>query len=433
MKKLLFLCTFFAVLFGNTVSYAQNEDNITLKVGLYYDDTALESLTLEAEGGFNYGIFNDTFETQGTWEETVLNITVSKNTVIINESRNAENEIAIYPANEVLKINGSQYRGGVILRAVNSRITVINCVELEEYLYGVIGSEMPSSWNIEALKAQAVCARSFATTNINKHASSGFNLCATTNCQVYKGLSAETESTVRAIDETKSELLMYDDAVAETMFFSCSGGHTADVKNVWGSDIPYLRGVEDSYENPETTPKHSWSAKLSADDIKEALKKIEIDIGDITNVEAELDNSEHVYKLTITGTEGEHTLKNLNVCSVFASYGVQSHKYTVAPYGENTKELYAKSSKDTTPLSISYAVDSSGNTKKISLPLTVLSAGGKTEIKQGTASGYIFNGGGWGHGVGMSQYGAKGMAENGFTYEEILYHYYPGTYLKQLR
>lgn len=430
MKKILFLCALFAVLFIHTVSYAEGDDKITLKVGLYYDDTALTALTLESDGGFNYGISEEESEAQDTLEENTLNITASENTIVINETHNADTQLAVYPKSGFIKINGAKYRGGVLLKVEASKITVINIIDLEEYLYGVIGSEMPSSWNIEALKAQAVCARSFAVANINKHASKGFNLCATTNCQVYKGVSAETESTVKAVDETSGKLLMYDGDVAETLFFSCSGGHTADVKNVWGSDIPYLRGVEDPYEDPDTTPRHSWSAKLSADDIKEALGKIEVNIGDITDVEAELDDSEHVCALTITGTEGTHTLKNLNVCSVFASYGVQSHKYTVTPYGSDSKELYAKSAKEESAVSTVYAVDASGKINKISLPMTVLSANGKSEMSSGTASGYIFNGGGWGHGVGMSQYGARGMAENGFTYDEILYHYYPGTYLE---
>lgn len=417
-------------LFATTISYAGNSEITTVKVGLFYEESALENLTLETDDAFSYGMFDDEFEMLGSFEEKILNIKALDNTVVINETQNADGEISIYSNDGIIKINDVSYRGGVILKAENSKLTVINFVSLDEYLYSVIGSEMPSSWHIEALKAQAICARGFAVTNINKHSSKGFNLCATTNCQVYRGVASETESTIKAVNDTNGELLMFEDAPAQTLFFSCSGGHTADVKNVWGSEIKYLRGVADTYEDPETTPRHKWSAKVSNDDIKEALEALEIDIGDIKELKSETDNTGRVYKLTIVGTKGEHVLKNTGTAGFFGSYGVLSNKYSVTPYGEDRKELYAKSFKENKQIAGYHVIDASGEIIEISMPFTILSQKGKTTISQGTPSGYIFNGGGWGHGVGMSQYGAKGMADNGFTYDEILYHYYPGTYLK---
>lgn len=431
MKKLLFLCVILAVIFSYTVSYAESSEISTIKVGLYYDTSALESLTLEAENGFEYGVFTDNFESAGILEETALYINATENTIVINEALNAEEQIAIYPVSGFLKINGSSYRGGVLLKAVNSKITVINIINIEDYLYGVIGGEMSSSWNIEALKAQAVCARNFTITNINKHSSLGFNVCATTNCQVYKGVSAESESVIQAVNETNGNILMYEDTIAETLYYSCSGGYTADVKNVWGSDIPYLRGVEDPYEDSETTPRHSWSAKLSNAEIKEALEKAEIFIGDVSNLKAETDHTGRVYSLTITGTDGEYTLKNLSTASVFGSYGVLSNKYSITPYGNSMAELFLKSAnKKTSQASEYYVIDGSGEIQKIDMPFSVLSSTILTKINPPSANGYLFNGGGWGHGVGMSQYGAKGMADSGFTYDVILDHYFPGTHLE---
>jgi len=431
LKKLLFLCIILSAIFSYTVSYAESSEISTIKVGLYYDASALESLTLESRGGFDYGIFTDSFESAGMWEETALNITATGNTLIINETLNADEQIAIYPLAEFLEINNYPYRGGVLLKAVDSKINVINIVNIEEYLYGVIGSEMPSSWNIEALKAQAVCARNFTITNINKHASLGFNVCATTNCQVYKGVFAESESVIRAVNETKGNILMYEDSLAQTLYYSSSGGHTADVKNVWGNDIPYLRGVEDPYEDPETTPRHTWSAKLSNAEIKEALEKAEIFIGDITDLKTETDTTGRVYSLTVTGTDGEYTLKNLSTASVFGSYGVLSNKYSITPYGDSQIELFLKSSnRKLSQASEYYVIDGSGEIQKINIPFSVLSSTILTKINPPSANGYLFNGGGWGHGVGMSQYGAKGMADNGFTYDVILDHYFPGTHME---
>lgn len=430
LKRVLFLVAFFAAVFLTIISYADSFEITTVKVGLFYEDSALDNLTLETDDAFSYGMFDGEFEILGSLEEKILNINALESTVVINETQNADGEIAIYSNDGIIKINSVSYRGGVILKAENSKLTVINFVGLDEYLYSVIGSEMPSNWDIEALKAQAVCARGFAVTNINKHLTKGFNLCATTNCQVYKGIVSETESTIKAVDDTKGELLMFEDAPAQTLFFSCSGGHTADVKNVWGSEIEYLRGVEDPYEDPETTPRHTWSAKVSNEDIKETLEALEVDIGEIKELKSETDNTGRVYKITIVGTDGEHVLKNSGTAGFFGSYGVLSNKYTVTPYGEDRKELYAKSFKEKKQLNAYHVIDANGEIKEISMPLTILSQKGKSTISQGTPSGYIFNGGGWGHGVGMSQYGAKGMAENGFTYDKILYHYYPGTYLK---
>lgn len=430
MKKLLVILMTALTLFTNTISYAKQSDYSTVTVGLFYGETALDALTLSTSDGFLYGEFDDEFEEDDGFNENVLTITAEDTALKINDAVTFEREVSLLPNDGIISINSSKYRGGVILKAENSKITVINFLSLEEYLYGVIGSEMPSKWDIEALKAQAVCARSFAVTNSDKHLKEGFNLCPTTNCQVYRGIAAEDNSTIKAVDETEGELLMYDGKVAEALFFSSSGGHTADVKNVWGSEIPYLRGVEDTYEAKDS-PRHSWSATLSNEDIKEALKKIEIDIGDIKELKATTDKTGRTYNLEIIGTKGTHTLKRTGTASPFASYGVISNKFTVTPYGKDVKKFYALSSSGrAVEVPKLYAINLSEKVLDLTLPVTILSASGKTTVEEGAPSGYIFNGGGWGHGVGMSQYGAKGMAEAGYDYDEILAHYYPGTYLE---
>jgi len=423
------------MLSGYTVSYAQYEEISTIKVGLYYGSTAQDTITLEADGGFNYGAFPGYFEHQGAFAETALSFSASDNILVANGVLSLGSEMALYPAAGYIRINGSAYRGGVLLRAEGAKITVINLVNIEEYLYGVVGNEMSASWNIEALKAQAVCARNFAMTNINKHASLGFNLCASTNCQVYRGLASEYDSVIRAVNETKGNLLMYNGSLAETLYFSCSGGHTANVKNVWGSDVPYLRGVEDPYENPSTTPRHSWSATLSSEDIKAALANSNIFIGDITGISTETDNTGRVYLLTVTGTMGSHTFKNSGTASPFSSYGVLSNKFSVTSDSsfQSAIKLFLKSGYQTVEASEYYVIDGTGSVQPAPMPFIAISANGKVSLNpfvSSAPSSYTFSGGGWGHGVGMSQYGAKGMADSGFTYSQILSHYYPGTYLE---
>lgn len=441
MKKIIFVFSMLAILCVSLTVHAADSKYRYVKVGLQYGDGAAQTASLECDGGFSAGFTEDgVFVENEVYDcaavsvsaeaDGSINITLPDGTV--KNAVTDENRIfTVYPVDGFLKINGSSYRGAAMfLNFGGGSLTVINYLGLEEYLYGVISSEMPSSWNIEALKAQAVCARSFAVTNWSKHSSYGFNVCRTTNCQVYGGISAETESSVRAADETSGELLMYDGAVAQTLFFSASGGYTADVKNVWGSEVPYLRGVEDPYENPSEASKHTWTATLTASEIKTALSAIGVDIGDITDIAAEIDDTTHVYKLIINGTDGTYTLKNQSVCSVFASFGVQSQKYTVTPYGGGAEALYAISVDKTERIDIFNAISSDGQIIEVQGHFALMASSGMYTPAVGIPEGYIFNGGGWGHGVGMSQYGAKGMADNGYTYDKILYHYYPGTYLE---
>lgn len=441
MKKLIFIFSMLAILCVSTTAHAIDSKYQYIKVGLQYGDSAAATASLECDGGFSVGFIVDgVFNESEVYDCTSvvisaeadgsINIILSDGT-IKNTLTDEKNIFTVYPKSGFLKINGSSYRGAAMLLNFGGKsLTVINYLGLEEYLYGVISSEMPSSWNIEALKAQAVCARSFAVTNWSKHASYGFNVCKTTNCQVYGGISSETQSSVRAADETVGKLLMYDGAVAQTLFFSTSGGYTADVKNVWGSSVPYLCGVEDPYENPSEASRHTWTATLSTADIKTSLSSIGVDIGDIIDISAEIDDTTHVYKLDISGTDGSYTLKNQSVCSVFSSFGVQSQKYTITPYGGGMEALYAVSADKTERIDKFNVITSDGSITDVQMPTALMAASGLYVPDSGTPEGYIFNGGGWGHGVGMSQYGAKGMADNGYTYDKILYHYYPGTYLE---
>ncbi len=416
-------------LFSLNAKAAQSSD---IRVGLYYASTAPSSVTISGNG-LQYGSLTNTFVLEEDLSSNGITLSLTEEFTFTDGTRTygaPQSEIAIATSDGQISIEGKKYRGYVVLKPQSDgKITVINSLSVDEYLYGVIGSEMPSSWNIEALKAQAVCARCFALTNMNKHVGYGFNVCSTTNCQVYGGIASETESTRRAVDETAGKILKYNGQIAQTVFFSCSGGHTADVRNIWGGDFPYLYGVDDPYENEDNTPRHSWVATLTNDDIKASLNKIGVDVGDIVSVETAIDASQHVYELTVTGTNGKHTLKKQDTCSVFASYGLMSTKYTVAPYGSNASSVYAISSTGTSLSSPAFALSSSVKTA-MENGFSVLSSSGKSAVSSGGAKGYIFNGGGWGHGVGMSQYGANAMAANGFKYDDILYHYYPGTNLE---
>ena len=136
------------------------------------------------------------------------------------------------------------YRGELIVYAYNKKLTVINRLPMEEYLLGVVPSEMPVSWNIEALKAQAIAARSYATANMNKRGSRGYDLVDTPLDQVYGGASAETKKTNLAVIETKGIVLTYKGKVIPAYYHASSGGRTVSSGAAWATDMPYLKSVK---------------------------------------------------------------------------------------------------------------------------------------------------------------------------------------------
>ena len=135
------------------------------------------------------------------------------------------------------------YRGEFIIENRNGELTIVNSVPLEEYILGVVPSEMPSKWNYEALKAQAIAARSYAIANRGKRASRGYDLKDTPEDQAYGGASAETSSTNSAVMETKGIVITYNRKVIPAYYSSSAGGHTQNAGAVWNKDLPYLKSV----------------------------------------------------------------------------------------------------------------------------------------------------------------------------------------------
>ena len=328
---------------------------------------------------------------------------------------------------QVIKVNGVRYRGGIEVRRIKgSDMTVINVLPLEHYLYGVVPAEIEASSHPEALKAQAVVARTYTLNNLGKHGNLGFDLCNTTHCQVYKGVSAEADSTNEAVDDTEGETVMYKGERAQVFYFSSSGGRTEDVENVWSTPLPYLRSVEDKYESGKST-NYIWESTYSAAKIKEIMLERGYDLGDIVSVKiTKTAPSGRVTELVIKGTKGERVYTKSGCRSVFRTLCSQWYTITTdadvsvkAGDGENVKTTLAGSK-----------VITAGGVKTLDAggkPLIVVGAKNSKRSVSATPQVYTFSGRGWGHGVGMSQEGAKGMANAGFKYDEILRHYFQGT------
>ena len=146
-------------------------------------------------------------------------------------------------------------------------------VDLEDYVKCVIPWEMSKDWPVEALKAQAVCARTYAVCQ-TKHRAQGFDICATTHCQVYQGTAASGANSDAAVDQTAGEFLYYSGRlVQEAVYYSSNGGASEDSLNVWGNDVGYLKGKIDPYEGKIASiiPRYNWSTTFTASELTTLL------------------------------------------------------------------------------------------------------------------------------------------------------------------
>lgn len=367
---------------------------------------------------------------------------------------------------------GYRYYGGFRYERIGGGdLTVVNIVDLETYIKGVVPYEMSSSWPLEALKVQAVCARSYAYINIHsgKHTSYHFDVCNTTDCQAYYGAGTNsssyqaTERTDRAVDETAGEYAWYDGQVIEAFYSSSHGGASESVYNVWGTSLeqyPYLCGVEDPYEADMASKNSysSWTVSYSSSELAQRLENYGYDASSgielLTLTYSDLGN---VIQVRVNYRDGgSDTIRPSSMRSVF---GISSIRFTVNGQAASSGSGTTSSSGGGLTANGSTSLDSQGTYTVISgsgslsqagldglyaisgsgsiTPAEDAASGGGsgTDTPTGTqvtvsGSSYSFQGSGNGHQLGLSQYGAWAMAERGFTYDEIIEFYYPGTYVR---
>ncbi len=381
------------------------------------------------------------------FSENAISITNSQSGKILFVGDHKTNLPLVFSADfpnddTLLTISGSAkgtYRGGFqCMPNQEGALTVVNIVPVEDYLYSVVCREMSSSWPIEALKTQAVCARNFALGRINYHKSYGFDVCRTVCCQAYSSTADQSESVHTAVDETRGELLFHEDDLVQAVYSSSMGSCTENVKNVWGSSFPYLVSVDNPYEDTENIYNGKWTKTLTKSRATEIMKNSGNDVGDVISITAlEYTDAGRVLRLQVKGTAGEKVFERERCRTIF-SEATYSQKYTVSQGGITTYPVVKvyDGNKVQSKTMTSVSVLTGSNTKKTVSNTFVASNGTKsrtytTQKTEGDANTFVFSGEGWGHGVGMSQYGAKGMAEAGFGYEDILTHYYSGTHIEK--
>ena len=391
--------------------------------------------------------------------DTGVLVTVTKTTEILFEfDDHGGSDLGVEPIGwddgPVTWFKGYKYRGGFSYpRTAGGDLSVINYVDLEDYVKGVVPHEMSGSWPMEALKAQAVCARTFACRE-SKHLSAyGFDVCASTDCQVYNGVNGSNAATDQAVEETAGECIWYDgEPIRYAVYHSSNGGATEDAVNVWGTETPYLRGKADPYESLISIPNSTYSVTYTADELTWILQQKGYSVGQVRDVYvSEYTPMGNVYKVTFLHDDGELTVKRETCRTIFYSstYGksVRSMRFgingqgvpeasgghyingsgTVLPSLEGVSAITGDGQLTALSGGDYYAVSASGTEK------VAASSGNKTTSGRPSSrkrDEFTITGTGNGHNLGMSQYGAKAMAENGYDHKDILTFYYEGVTIK---
>ncbi|MBF8982137.1 SpoIID/LytB domain-containing protein [Lutibacter sp. B2] len=334
----------------------------------------------------------------------------------------------------IISVDGKKYRGKIIAkRFTDSDLTIINKLKLQEYLYGVLPREISGNWPIEAQKAQAVAARNYAMVSIGNHDEHGFDLCGTTHCQVYGGYDSENPRSIQAVDETNGKVLTCNGKIVTTFYHSNSGGYTENAENVWSSPLDYIKGVEDPYSIG--APNDRWEKVYSRQEIEGILASKELYVGSLENlIIKERSQSGRVLKMEIVGTSGSEILEKNKIRSIFGYNNIKSTLFDINGGNDTMQNILGDIDQPYTKNNIAngYVINDEevkkiNNTEK----QYIYDGTNYTNTNVGnSSSNYTFVGKGWGHGLGMSQWGAKKMAEEGFTYEEILKHYYTDTIIE---
>ena len=333
---------------------------------------------------------------------------------------------------------GYKYQGGFEYpRVTGGNLNVINVVDLESYVQGVLPYEMSGSWPLEALKAQAVCARTYACYTTKHLASYGFDVCNTTDCQVYNGLNTATDLSNQAVEETAGECLWYDGRLVEAVYHSSDGGATEDAAYVWGSDVGYLKGKKDPYEAMTTIPNYTYTVTYTPAQLTWVLQNSGYSIGTVRDVYiSEYTPLGHVYKVTFVDSSGKAlTVKGDSARMAFYSTtyskNVRSLNFTISGGSGGSGSYYINgASNQRSSLEGASVISGSGTVSTLSGNLYAISGSGTTSALTGSSSAassgdtFVITGTGNGHHVGMSQYGAKAMAEQGYDYQDILEFYY---------
>lgn len=336
---------------------------------------------------------------------------------------------------------GHRYYGGFqYSRLDGGDLTVVNFIDMDDYVTGVVPYEMSPGWPAEALKAQAVAARTYAAKHLGHHSAYGFDLCTGVDCQTYRGVDVDAPECEAAVHETDGIYMTYEGEYADTYYHSCDGGATEASENVFYEAIPYLRGTVDPYEASVVTGYEDWSFVYTADEITWILQNKGYNCARIVSITPTYTELGNIYSLKFTDVNGvSWTFSRSRAGSILVSptlgKSTYSQRFTVTDADAGDSTVYINNAAGAiSKEQVLYAVDSSGQLQPVGGEgsVTVITGSGVENLSLSgsgaviSAQRYLISGSGWGHNVGLSQFGAKAMAEQGFSYEEILDFYFHG-------
>ncbi|MDD5730615.1 MAG: SpoIID/LytB domain-containing protein [Candidatus Omnitrophica bacterium] len=352
-----------------TLCYASGERFIRVKI---IDDSA--SLALAINGGYEVIDYDSQ---KSLAQGTAINTTVTsyKNRINIGSNDFGASRLFIKAgANTEISLNGRCFRGAVLfLRKSGSAFYVINYLELEDYIKGVLFHETSHYWPDEVLKAQAIVCRTFALYQMQQNTKNDFDVTSDIYSQMYGGSTSERYRTNRAVAETKGVVLTYNNKIFPAYYHATCAGHTEDASLLWGINIPPLKGVVCGF--CKDSPHFNWHEVTPQDDVKWTLRKAGIRLKKIKNIEIEdKDASGRITNLIFKDSDKEAKISAKDFRNLVGPNVIRSTIFKVSLEGDDI----------------------------------------------------IFEGVGWGHGVGMCQWGAYFMAKEGKSYQDILKYYYPG-------
>lgn len=379
MKKIFLTFIILGILLGGVVAIAEVGHKETLlprmvRVAIVRD---ARELSLAIEGPYSF-IDKDTQKTIESGHKLIkARVRLLDKGFFMGTEVYSFRHLIIRPTKQAsIVINNHNFRGDVLLlRTPNNRITAINSIDIEDYIKGVLYHEVSHHWPMEALKAQAVAARTYAIYKIDSSHKTDYDMTNDIYSQVYGGKDSERYRTGLAVERTTGQVLSYQDKVLPAYFHATCAGMTEDAKELWDMDLAPLRGVPCMF--CQDSPHMHWKRNYRLHEMQVNLSKYGYKIGLIKDIKiTERDRSGRVKSLKLTGRDGEEVkINGKDFREIIGPNDIKSNNYEITMQG--------------------YYVD--------------------------------FNGKGWGHGVGLCQWGARGMAEQQFNYKQILSYYYPGS------
>ncbi|NLD88096.1 MAG: SpoIID/LytB domain-containing protein, partial [Clostridiales bacterium] len=333
MKRLFAIVLSFLLLITLTFSsYAapmpvgELSSRLLIRVGLRYGENALSSANLQNTVGYGSGYKvgyydpSDNFIPLAQIDSTEITIRASGSTYTISNTTSGTMLTTLNSSGWTLAVvpqsldgtptrtwfKNNIYNGAFeYVRNSNGSLNVVNVINIEDYIKGILPYEMSPKWPLEALKAQALAARSFAVYTMDKHRSQGFDLCNTIDCQVYYGVKNANENTDTAVEQTRGMYITYNGEPINAVYHSSNGGATEHSENIWSRALPYLRAVRDDFESQTNMTNKSWNYEITLSELTSLLRARGNDIGQIVHAYAEYTESGNVEKLVFIDNNGK--------------------------------------------------------------------------------------------------------------------------------